>query len=499
MRWRLGFGQTSPRHEEAHRAETAAAETVFVERTEMPATVAAPLTQLDAMGQRGEMLRVRIAQLEEKLEEVKNLPADFAAIVDPLAAITAELPKARVRNAELEGLLARERDLVGDLRRQLAESTARANASSTELLSAQADLARTDARLRERETEVDELRGSLAERTQVAGDLDRQLAAEAERARALLVETKTLRAEVQTLDQALTRASSDLAEGREHLALFEQEGRRLQVVGEERATRILDLEVRIETLMEESGSTRERLHAAEDRLTAEIAAREKVEAQAHVELSTLRGELGNLTMRVETASSRATALDRLLGQTRAQLREREEAVRAAERSVKEAEAERLSQGRRWEVAQAELARASERLGEAQQSRTEHEARADMLAKALSAKDSALEQALARAAALADQAEQSMRRNEIERAELEGANRRLTEELHNERSERALARGALDIARESRATLQKQYEALRRSGRTLDAPDPAPGATPARSASADGAPSNVRAFPPQDRG
>jgi crescentin len=56
--------------------------------------------------------------------------------------------------------------------------------------------------------------------------------------------------------------------------------------------------------------------------------------------------------------------------------------------------------------------------------------------------------------------------------LEAANRRLTGELQNERSERSLLQGALEIARESRVKIQKKYVALRKRTR-LDAQDDDP--------------------------
>lgn len=495
MLWKLGFGRQPPPHETADpRSGVRQAEAAAIEGPARPAPPSQldPLSQLDSEGQRGELLRVRVSQLAERLEEVRSLPADFAAILGPLSEITAELPKVRVRNAELEGLLSRERDSVGDLRRHVAELTTRGNAASTELLHARGELQRTEIALREREAEAGELRGNLAERAQVADDLARQFGAEAERARGLAAENKALRAEVQTLDQAATRVGRDLAETRERLALAEQEGRRLQLLGEEQAARISDLTARGQVFAEEGAASRERLHAAEARLGAETAARERAEAQAQVELATARAEIGNLALRLEAATSRAGALDRLLAQVRLQLRDREESVRVAERLAKDAESERLSHERRVEALQSELTRSGERWAEAQQSRADLDARCDMLGKALAAKDVALEQAMGRAAALSDQADQLGRRNETERAELEAAVRRLTEELHNERSERALARGALDIARESRASLQRQYDALRKSGRF-------PG--PAEPAAEDAVPptSNVRSFLPPDRG
>ena len=124
----------------------------------------------------------------------------------------------------------------------------------------------------------------------------------------------------------------------------------------------------------------------------------------------------------------------------------------------------------------------------------------MLSKALAAKEAAMEQSQTRVNALADRMEHLGRRHEGEKAELQAANRRLVEELQNERSERALAQGALDIARETRASLQKQHEALKRAVRNLHGVDPAallglstPESKPDRAGE-----SNVTPFAPPER-
>lgn len=491
MRWKLTFGRDVERNPPVEAV-------TMSDRTpdDRQSYTMAALPQLDEMGQRGEMLRVRVAQLVERLEDIKSIPADFAAILEPLSAISAELPRARVRTAELEGLLSRERESVGDLRRQVGELMAHANATATELGSRRADLSRLESLLREAETEREEVRGRLQERSQAASDLDQQLGAETERTRFLAGETKTLRSEVQALDQSATRLGRDLAETSERLAISDEENRRLQLLAEEHAARIADLTARSDALAEENATSLERLHAVEGRLTEEIAAREKVEVQSQAELGAARAEFSNLAMRMEASTNRASALDRLLGQVRVQLRDREETVRVADRAAKDADAERLSHERRLETLQAELARSGERWVEAQQSRMDLDGRCDMLTRALAAKDATLEQALGRIASLAEQADQLSRRGEAERADLEAKIRRLTEDLHNERSERALARGALDIARESRAALQKQYETLRRSARVQDAPNAADETAQGPAAGAEM--SNVRSFPPPDR-
>jgi crescentin len=116
----------------------------------------------------------------------------------------------------------------------------------------------------------------------------------------------------------------------------------------------------------------------------------------------------------------------------------------------------------------------------------------MLTKALSAKDALIAQQSAKSDALVQQNEAALLRFEQERAERETAYRRLIEELERERAERALAQGALSIARASREKLIEQLETVKRKapGRFRDE------AGPASEAEAK-LPGNVHAFRSQE--
>lgn len=426
----------------------------------------------DAIGQRNELVRVRISQMMERLDDLKSLQADFSQILEPLAVVADELPQAKIRIAELEVLLAREQEYIRSVRRELAEVNTRAATSSNELAAATAELQRLETQLREREAETEELRVRIRDRTVAAENLERQLFAETEQVRTLTGENKSLRIEAQAADQAMTRAERELTDVTERLSLSEHDARRLQALAGEQAVRLSEAEARVGDLSQQLEVFRQRCRDLEAQLSAETAARERGEGQFEAELAANRAERANLSMKLDAASGRAATLEQLLAQVRSQLREREEIARSVDRTMKELHIEKTTLERRLEGLQGELNRQNERGTEIQRQRTEADGRADMLGKALAAKEAAMEQAQTRAAALADRMEHLSRRHEAEKAELQAANRRLVEELQNERSERALAQGALDIARETRASLQKQHETLKRAVRNLHGVDPA---------------------------
>lgn len=431
-----------------------------------------PYSAFDAIGQRNELVRVRISQMMERLDDLKTLQADFSQILEPLAMVADELPQAKIRIAELEVLLAREQEHIRSVRRELGEVNARAATSANELAAASTELQRLEAQLRERDAEAEELRVRVRDRTVAAENLERQLFAETEQVRALTGENKSLRIEAQAADQAMTRAERELTDLGERLSLSEQDARRLQALAGEQAVRLSEAEARVVELTQQIEVLRQRNRDLETQLAGETAARERGEGQFETEMAAIRADRANLAMKLDAALGRAGTLEQLLSQVRSQLREREETARTADRTLKELQIERTTLDRRLEGLQGELQRQTERVSEMQRLRAESDTRADMLTKALAAKEAALEQSQTRVTTLADRMEHLGRRHEAEKAELQAANRRLVEELQNERSERALAQGALDIARETRSSLQKQHEALKRAVRNLHGVDPA---------------------------
>ena len=418
----------------------------------------------DALGQRDETIRQRIGVMIDRLDDLKSLQSDFTEILSPLVQISDELSRTSMRVVELEALLAQERQSGSGHREQAAALLIRLSSAASELSDATARADRAEAGLQERDITIEELQVGYGDKTLEAENLERQLSAEFEKSKALAIENKALRAEAQSADLGLARSEHELLGARELLATFEKDNRRLQASNEEQGAQLAELSVRHGDLEASADIDRQKVRALESQLAAEYAAREREEQQYETQLSALRTERASLTMKLESSENKAASAEQMLAQARNHLREKDEAYRAADRTAKEAGIARATSDRRFEAVQADLARQTERFVELQRLRAELGSRCDMLAKALAAKDAALEQSAVRNEALSGRIEQLTSRHESARAEFETVNRRMLEDLQNERSERALMQGALEIARESRIALQKQNEALKRSGR-----------------------------------
>lgn len=460
MSW---FKGRATRREDSTEATEAKLPAVHENHSLEPLRLTGP-NPLDAIGEQNELIRVRISQMADRLDEIKTLTDDFALLADPLDGFLGEYPRVQTKLFETEALLARERASTAALRREIDDLGNNFARAADELSVARTQVRNYESLVQEHDEAFEELRLTARERATRVEALERQLVAESERVRALSEENKELRTEVEGFDQTVNRLRRDLAESRDLNGLLEHENRRLQQSAEEQTARVAALDSRCVDLEQRAETERQTAAELEARLVSEQVARQKGDAQREVERSAHQTEIANLSIRIEALTSRLSTTEKILSNARDQLAEKIEAWRLAERSLKEAVMERNALERRLEAAQDEIARQSAQLQEIERARNELMDRCDMFTKALAAKETLVENANGKAAILSNRVEQLIRRFEQERADQEAANRRLQEELENEKAERLLAQGALNIARESRSKLQKQYAALKRGSR-----------------------------------
>lgn len=417
---------------------------------------------LDIFGQQDQLIRDRIEYMVDRLEEVRGLKDDFAGLVEPMLSLVVAQPLLRSKLVETEAMLRREREHVSALTRQVADLTQGTIRLSDDLTDASSQIKKHEASLRDQESQIDELRSLYNERGLAISQLETQLAAEIERARAIQEANQALRDAAQQADQAVARSERDLVEARERIELLEHESESLRKSSGEQAQRIASLSGRQGELEHHLADARQLVSELEARLAAEQATRQKLESQLDSERAASEAQIATLEMKVEGLNARVTAADKIVTSLRDQLRDKNEALLASERSLTEVIIEKQTAERINASLQQEVDRQAARIAEIEKSRTELAERSDSLARAVSARDELVENAESRASKLADRIDQLTRRFSQERSDLEAANRALLEQLQNERSERALAQGALQMSRESRAKIQQQLSAMRLS-------------------------------------
>ncbi len=440
-----------------------------------PATRPAQLAvggPLDALGQQSESVRDRVNRMAERLDEVRSLSAEFGLIVGPLNDFVDQHAASRARLMEVEALLARERDLGDSARAELGALHVTSARTFGDLQDALAALADREESVRRQDVQLTELRIRASDLKGHADSLEARLFAEADRARALADDNAGLRQEVAAVEEARAATERDLAETQETLGLTEAESSRLQALTETLSLKIAGLNRMVADLEPQLQVARSTAALVQSKFAAEQAARQKSEAVRDAERAAHEMELASQSMKIDGLNAHVANTDKLIAHLREQLHDKSDAFRVSEKNLRDVMGERLSLERRLESALDASARISAQLQDAQRSAVELGNRADMLAKAVAAKDQALDAANRKGATLLDRIESLNGRFALERSEFEAMHRRMIEELQNERAERSLAHGALDIARKSRASLLAQNTALKRraggaEGRPLD--------------------------------
>ncbi len=428
------------------------------------AIVVRPNGMLDSVGQKNELIRVRFANMIDRLEEIRSLKEDFTLLNEPVTELIRAYPQLQSRLLETEAVLKQETEMTLALRRELGDLNSLHARTVDDLNAAVSQLRKAETKVREQDSFIEDLRLNVKDKEAIVGDLENQLAIETERARNITEENQALRLEAQEADQTVARAERELIETRERNGLLDHEVKRLQKVAEEQNYRLSSLTNRYGELETQLEATRQRASELETKLMAEQVLRQRLETQIDSERSAHQTDLSALDMKIEGLNSRLSATDKILTHTRDQLRDKNEALRGVERNLKETTIEKNTLDRRLEATQQEVERQVAMVNELQRSRIELQERVEMLNKAIAAKDFQIESSDNKLASLTERIDQLTKRFDQERSTLEAANRRLTEELQNEKAERSLVQGALEIARESRTKIQKKYVALRKRTR-----------------------------------
>ena len=416
---------------------------------------------LDSVGQQTEDVRERVDLLMDRLEDLKSLAEDFDQIVQPINGFVQQHTHARAKLIELQTLLSREIEGGRQTRIELT-SLQDAHAKATDdLAAALSHSQKQSSLLGDQDALISDLRLRIEDKTNSLRNMEQVLAAESERARTFAAENQTRRSEIEALEGVRSRMERELQDAYDAIGRYESENMRLQNTADGFAQRFANLKSQLAELEPQVQAGREEISALQAKLLVEQTGRQKAEAAREAERSTQAMEITALQMKIEGLNSHVETTDRILANTRDQLRDKAEAHRTVEKTLKDLEIEKGGLERKVETAQEALTRQVSQIQELQKLNTDLQARCDMLSKALAAKDSLVEGANRKATTLASRLELLSAKAEQERIGLEAANRRLIEELQAEKAERSLAQGALDIARSSRTKLLSQYSALKR--------------------------------------
>lgn len=424
---------------------------------------AAPLVMpLDVLGQRNEGLRHRIDALRGRLEDAALLRDEFQQLIQPLSEIAGELEVARTRVIELEQGLRLEKRSHEETDQAMVDLKARQLTYEMNIadLSRKYEAAATEAG--ERAARLEQVEEALRAAEESAADGARR---SSEFEKALKVherEATSARAALEASTARVAALENDLFLATERLAVLELEALRLQEASTAQSQQLTDTTLQRKTAEADLGDTRKKLAELEATHTRELAAREQAATRQRALLGALQAEKAATEDQNAGLRARLEVSEQSSRQLRQQLLERDEGYRQLERATSEMQVSRSLTDNALKAAQTEATKLAERLNEAEKARRESDSRNAMIAKAIAAKDAIIEQSAERIASLTAALADLEAVLQAEKAGFHVSTQRLSAELENERSERALLQGALNISRESRAEVQRQFDVFRRA-------------------------------------
>jgi len=441
---------------------------------------------LEAVGMRNEALRAQLEEIAHGLGQLELLTGSFHALLGPISELMAEFEAAEARAIETrtkislieevcENLTARhaaaveERDRIAEARdaalresREMGQRVQRAEAAANEAhsearqhLAANEKLERLlDAEMRRNGSLSDELRrrkDELLSKDQRLADLEVALKAASDEAALLSQENATLRESSQSLARELEAANRRAVEGE---------------------SRIVECESLIEL-------HKQRMNAFGQSLAEEQAAHAALRAK-HLELvEQNRSETTRLGDAVLAVRGRVDVTDRILEQTRAQLRDKTEELRAAERRLLEDGIHLDALQKSENALKDDLARANERIAGGDRLRRTLVDQVNGLNDEIRAKETALKAATRTIEQLTARADEAAKAREETKEGLERRIATLQNEVARLHAERRLADGALEASRAERQQARRAAPALAQARvGTAPAQDNAPPASPA---------------------
>ena len=408
-----------------------------------------PNASLEAIGMQNETLRTQIEEVEHGFEHLAEVRGLFHGLLTPMSELLVDFESTKARLQEARTKLG----FLEESHEGLSTRHATALAERDVLAEAKNALLRDNREIEQRTQRVDaalsEAQIGLREHTAAKEKLEREVDIQARRTIAFADEVRRLKDELSSKDQSLAGLELSLKVATDQGALLSQENTALRDSAHNLATRLETSSRRVadcESLLEQG---QHRLAALEQALVEEQSTHASLRAKHLDYVERNRSENATLSNTVHAVRGRVEVTNKILDQTRAQLREKIDELRAAERRLLESgiQIDGLEKGAR--ALRDDLAAVNERVAGTERVREALIDQVNGLSEAARAKESALQSALRTIEQLTVRVEEAMSARQRAKDELERRTTALQDEITRVRAERQLADGALEASRTER--------------------------------------------------
>ena len=408
-----------------------------------------PDASLEAIGKQNETLRAQIEEVQHGFEHLDQVRGMFHGLLSPMSELLTEFEatKARLHETKMklalidaahEGLGVRhaaaveERDLIGEARNALL----RDNRELTQ-------------RLQRLETSLGETQVELRDCSAAKDRAERLLEVETRAIVSHVEEIRRIKDELSLKDESLASQELSLKVANDQWALLGQENATLRDSAQSLAGG-LDLATRrIAEFEAEVDQSRHRVIALEQSLSEEHTAHASLRAKhvEHVERS--HAEISTLNNTIHAVRGRVDVTNKILDQTRAQLREKIDEFRAAERRLLENGIHIDALEKTVRSHKEDLAAANERFAGTERMRSSLVDQVNGLNETIRSKEAALQAATRTIEQLTARLDEMIATRQRVKEEFDRRTETLQDEMARMRTERQLADGALEASRAER--------------------------------------------------
>ena len=418
-------------------ASTAASPRREVERT------------LESIGMRNEALRAQFQQIGDGLASVERAREQFQALLPPLSDLLVEFETCKARLQELKTKHALIEDAHASLNARHASTQAEREAAAAATAAAQRENRELRQRLQRVETALAAAQSDQREGAAAREKIERAFEAESRRTATQTDEIGRLRGELAARDQSLAKVESALKEASDQAALAAQDNVSLRENGKAQADRLEAALRRIAEGETTAERDKQRIAALEQALADEQGAHANLRAKHLDHVERTRAEISALANSVHAVRGRVEVTNKLLDQTRAQLREKIEELRAAERRVLECDIQIDALEKSARALKEDLAAANDHMAGVDHMRASLVDQVNSLNEAVRVKDAALQAATRNGEVLSARLDESAAAARRAKEEADRRTASMHEEIVRLRSERQLADGALEASRVER--------------------------------------------------
>ncbi|HEY1940664.1 MAG TPA: hypothetical protein VGH40_00950 [Roseiarcus sp.] len=417
-----------------------------------------PDASLEAIGKQNETLRAQMEEVQHGFEHLDQVRGRFHALLPPMSELLAEFEAAKARLHETKIKLA----LVEDAHAELSGRFAAVSEECDLVVGAKNALLRDHRELSQRaqrtEATLGETQVKLRDCSAAKDKAERLLEIETRASASHVEENRRLKEELAAKDKSLASQELSLKVAGDQSALLTQENATLRETSNSLAVNLDAATRRIADFEGQIDQGKHRVVALEQALMEEQTVHAALRARhvEHVERS--HAEISTLSNTIHAVRGRVEVTNKILDQTRAQLRDKIDELRAVGRKLLEntIQIDVLEKSARSQ--KDDLDAANERIAGTERARSVLVDQVNGLNEAVRAKEVALQSAIRTIEQLSVRVDEMAAAKQRAKEELDRRTAALQDEIARMRAERQLADGALEASRAERQQARRGHAA-----------------------------------------